>query len=266
MSKEPPLVLYVPPEGVVATRAELAARPVEAELFAELGVLLPAAAVLADPALPRGCFAAAVAGRRQPDERGDAAAACQRLLALGQRHAAELLDARAAQALLDLLHDLQPVLVEAAESSFEAAYLARRLQALLAEQVPVLDLRAILEALLRHRALAPSETPEEDADDEVRLALQHTIVAPLRRDGTLTVHLADAAPLSADARNTLHAAVARAAAEDRAANRPTVLLTRRDRRRALREALAGHEPALTVLAYDDLPPDFAIEVGIPVAG
>jgi flagellar biosynthesis component FlhA len=266
MTSECPLVLHVAPYAVPAACAELEAFPIERALFDALGLLVPPAAVRADPLLPRGWFAVTIAGRRVTDEPGDAAVACRRLHTLARHHAAELIDARSAQALLDLLHDLEPVLVEAVEATFDAAYLARRLRALLAEGVPVLDLRAILEALLRHRALAPPDAPEEDYDDDVRLALQHTITAPLRRGGTLTVHLADAAPLTEDVRAALHAAVARAAAEDQAVHRPTVLLTRRDRRRAVRDALAGHESAVTVLAYDDLPPDLAIEVATPVAG
>ncbi len=91
-----------------------------------------------------------------------------------QKHAHELLGHQDVQQLLDVLAKSAPKLVEElVPKTLPLATVARVLQSLLAEKVPIRNLRTICEALLEHGARSP------DADSllaEVRVALGRQIV------------------------------------------------------------------------------------------
>lgn len=257
-----------------AARRAIGEHGFEERVLLRHGLLLPTVIVHGDAALPSGCHVLCIDGARGTVGQGPL---LDGLWQAVEARAADLLDDAATRVLLDLLHDSHPVLVEAARARFDLSFVRRRLQALLAEGIAIVDLRTILEALLLVRgyqaapptadetALAPGEAT---FDREVRSALRHAIVSPLTTGGWLEVHLLDerwraalAAPLGPAEQIELRRAVAAALGDARQA----VLLTDAQTRPVLRQLLIGQWPRLSVLAFSDLPLDLNIRPLDPIA-
>ena len=111
-----------------ATLALLAERSFEAAVFALRGFLLPPVAVEVDASLLPGRFVVAVNGERGPLVSEPLMTQLWRDV---ESNGAALLDLDGTRALLDLLHDESPVLVEAVHARFDLPFVHRRLQALL---------------------------------------------------------------------------------------------------------------------------------------
>ncbi len=266
-------VLVAAGEQDAAQRA-LAAPAFERSVLLSQGLPLPPVTVQGDAALRAGHVVACINGERGGVEEGPVVDSLWRAI---RSRGAALLDDEATRTLLDLLHDSHPVTVDAARARFDLPFLRRRLQALLAEGIAINDLRGILESLLilRGYQIAPPAADERALvlseaayDREVRAGLRHVITLPHVRQGQLEVHVVEevwrtalSSPPSPVDLSRLRRAVA-AAIGDRA---DAVLLTDAESRVILRELLRHEWPGLTVLAFNDLPPDLNICVLDPVA-
>jgi hypothetical protein len=251
--------------------------PLDHVLFRRIGLLVPPATQAVDPALAPGWFRVRLNDLRWPAERGDADARAQRACELATAHAAHLLTPAAVSCLLDLLHDEHPVLVDTVHQRVELPLLTALLRTLLADRVPITDLRAILEAMLLAHGMQSVPVPLTLADykREARHALRHAIAAPHQVRGTLHVHLlaevlqarlARGEPLSPTKVMALHAELAARAAEDARAGHECVVLTSDEARRVLRPLVAVALPAVRVLAYTDLYETLNVSPGAPVEG
>ncbi|HEU4385822.1 MAG TPA: flagellar biosynthesis protein FlhA [Anaeromyxobacteraceae bacterium] len=205
--------------------------------------------------------AAALGPVRQPLECVAAAAA-----AALRRHAHRLVGVQEVQSLLDALEPEAPALVREAGRQLPPALLAEMLRRLLQEEVPVRNLRAILEAALEAGGGARGAAALAEA---CRRALARHIAHRLAEEGPLAALLLDPAAEAAlrDALAGEHAALdpestngllGRIEAELGAAQEAPVLLAAPDLRRALRNLVAPRFPRLPVLSYDELPPEQAV--------
>lgn len=204
-----------------------------------------------------------------------------------RRHAGALLRADAYAQVLDLARERSPRLVAAALQRFDIGFLVELLRELLDEDVAIVDLRAILEALLAidavvevddgleavflpaggHVAALGSAKPvaaltPSDCAECVRAALRRQICDRCTGGSvTLAAHLLapdiedrllDAAPLTADEHERLVRAVAARTGWRRVGVLDGVLLTTLPLRRRLREALRCELPDVPVLSYREL--------------
>ncbi len=253
--------VFVDPADLVEAVGAIGEGAFADTVFCHVGVPLPDPVVTVDPRLAPGHVAVAVDGRRGPVQLNHAGAA---LWATVQALGAALVDDDTAQLMLDLLHDRHPALVASAEACFTTPFLRARLQALLAEGVPVVDLRRILEALLD--VLGRVQVPpgaDPDAwqpgpavfDREVRIALREAIVTPHLRDGVLVLYLVHDRWREALAAGLDEADVARLRHDvDATVASEPVLIIDDDVRAALWAALAPHRRDVTVLGYGELWP------------
>ena len=205
--------------------------------------------------------AAALGPVRQPLECVAVAAA-----AALRRHAHRLMGVQEAQSLLDALEPEAPALVREASRQLPPALLAETLRRLLQEEVPVRNLRAILEAALEAGGATRGAAALAEA---CRRALAHHIAHRLASDGPLLALLLDPAAeaLLREALAGEHAALdpesaggllGRIEAEIRATPGAPVLLAAPDLRRPLRNLVAQRFPGLPVVSYEELPPELPV--------
>ena len=182
------------------------------------------------------------------------------------RSAHLLVGIQEAQVLLDGLEPAAPALVREAERQLPPVLLADVLRRLVEEGVSVRPLRTILEALLEAGGAARGAPALAEA---ARRALRRHIGHRCAGAGPLDALLLDPA-LEGALRDAL-AGEALALAPDVAARlleglerevrdhgAPPVVLASGDVRRALRGLVAPRFPRVSVLAYDDLPPELPV--------
>lgn len=195
-----------------------------------------------------------------------------------RRHAHQLLGLDETQRLLDRLALRHPALVRAVvPGRVELATLTEVLRRLVAEGVPLGDLRDLLEAL----AALPAEADRDPArlTERLRRALGRHITAPLLRDRRLPVLVLD--PLVEEALHDAVRATARGAdtlaldpaladdilaalerelraCADRDGIVAPALVTTAELRRHLRRLVAETHPRLTVLGWPELAPDLEV--------
>jgi type III secretion protein V len=260
---------------------EAAIDGVREQLFAQLGLVLPAVHVQARAELaPRGvvlalsevplpgCEMLAVEGAQQA-----ANAIAQLLSRAARRHAAELLGLQETQALLDGLERSAPALVHnTVPKPVSLKLLAEVLRRLLAEGVSIRPLGQILEAL--GAETAQGDDPSK-LGERVRLRLSRQITFSRAHRGVVTLHpldpmiedaLRDAAAASADAgglalppdqAREIVVAVQQAIAEREGA--PCTLVTQPDVRRQLSKLLQTELPEVAVLSYAELASDARVD-------
>jgi type III secretion protein V len=181
------------------------------------------------------------------------------------RSAHQLVGVQEAQVLLDALEPSAPALVREAGRQLSPALLAEVLRRLVEEGVSIRPLRTVLEAMLE---AGPQRGPAALAEAS-RRALRRHIGHRAAGDGPLVALLLDARAEAAvrDARAgealALDPAVATAlldalGEELRGHDEPPVLLASPDVRRALRGLVAPRFPRLSVLAYEELPPELPV--------
>jgi type III secretion protein V len=254
------------------------------QLFAELGVPLPAPRLRVTESLPGRAFAVSlheVPARvlEVPKDVPDREAA-----AFVMRHATDLLRARAAdflglaetQRLLDELEQLAPAVVRnVVPKPVTLTLLADILRRLVEEGVSIRDLRAILEGLA---TLATNEKDPLNLSEQLRAQMRRAITHRLTR-GQHQLSVITLDPLIED---TVRRAITRtpsgafltlapAAGRDivlsvkRAvneaalpANARVILLTQPDVRRFVKKMLDHEIPAVTVTSYAELLPEVAL--------
>lgn len=195
-------------------------------------------------------------------------------LALAQavrKAAPELLGVDETQRLLRAHERDYPALVrEVVPRRIDLARLAEVLRRLLAEGVPVSDLRDVLEAVAREREL-PADTGElvERVRAQLQRRLTHRFAASgrvdaLMLDGEAEDAVRDAVrgtptgprlALEPDFAEALLSSVRR----EREAHPGAVLLAPAELRRHLRQLLAAEQPEVPVLAFHELLPDVEVE-------
>ncbi len=190
------------------------------------------------------------------------------------QHAHELLGHEEVQQLLDVLARRAPKLVEnLIPDTVPLGSVVQVLQQLLAEQVPIRDIRSIAEALAIHGS--PSQEPG-DLTAAVRAALGRQIVQHISPAAeelpvmTLDPQLeqllqqgmqAGAGPaLEPTLADRLMSAVGEAAQRQQAEGRPAVLLVGPQLRAPLARVLRSQIPELHVLAYTEVPDDKQIRL------
>ncbi len=242
---------------IVAAPDELALVGIEAAAEPDPLTGRPVAVIAARDAARAGALGAV----RGPLDRALAAAAA----ALG-RSAAVLMGVQEVQALLDRLEPAAPALVREASRQLPPALLAEVLRRLLEEGVSIRPLRTILEALLEAGGGTRGAPALADA---ARRALRRHLGHALAGDGPLAALLLDPAAeelvrqaltgesLAMDPRLAT-ALVDGLAVQLGAHPEPPVLLTSPDVRRALRGLIAPRFPRISVLAYEELPPELPV--------
>jgi type III secretion protein V len=189
-----------------------------------------------------------------------------------RRRAADFLGLQEVRGLLDSLERTHPALVrETLSRAAPLPRLAALLRRLAGEGVPLRDLRAVLEAAL---ARAAGQPDDQEAAELMRIELRRQIAAPLMKDGTLAVHLADAdleeavreslrkgpdgvvrSALEPELLAELRVAVRAASTASAAAGVPTAVLAEAGVRPHLRRLLEDEFPDAAVISYAELPPD-----------
>lgn len=210
-----------------------------------------------------------------------------------RREAGSLLTFPIARFLCDRLQLVFPDLVASARARHGEPVLTRVLRALLDEEIAIRDLRTILDCLASYHGAVPVDMSREivffaspgtaspiemgmpaerdpvvDLIECVRVSLRRYISHKYTRGAaTLVVHLVDPdleqrlgdpAPLTADERARLLAAVAAEMPETLAAPLPVILTTAGLRAR-LRREIHREYPRLAVLSYQELSPDMNIQ-------
>ena len=186
-----------------------------------------------------------------------------------QAHAHELLGHEEVQQLLNGLAKSAPRLVEdLVPKSLALGVVVRVLQGLLAEHVPIRNLRTIVETLAEH---APRSQDPQVLQAQVRIALGRQIVQDIAGNGvelpvvTLEPELEQLlqAGLSAQPGNNaalepglaerLQTRLAESAARQEAAGEPAVLMVAPQLRAALARFTRAGVPSLHVLAWNEVP-------------
>jgi type III secretion protein V len=204
--------------------------------------------------------AAALAPVRGPLARVAASAA-----AALRRHVYRLVGVQEVQALLDGLEPTAPALVREVGRQIPPAVLADVLRRMLEEEVSIRPLRTILDAMLE---CGTSRGPAALAES-CRRALSRHIASRWTSSGPLEALLLDPRAEMAvrDALDGEYAALDPEAAlsllggleaELRASPQPRVLITGTDVRRAVRNLVATRFPKLSVVSYEELPPELAV--------
>ena len=187
---------------------------------------------------------------------------------LVREHAAELLGHEEAQALLDTLRKAAPKLVEdLTPKTLPLAVVVRVLQNLLAEKVPVRQIRQIAEALIEHGA---SSSDPATLTAAVRNALGrfivqeingmnpelpvYTLAPPLERILQDSVN-GNTAALEPNLAERLHQSLADCVQRQEARGEPSVLLVPGGVRGVLSKMFRHGVPSLQVLAYSEIPED-----------
>ena len=185
-----------------------------------------------------------------------------------REHAAELLGHEEAQALLETLKKAAPKLVEdLTPKTLPLAVVVRVLQNLLAEKVPVRQIRQIAEALVEHGASIQDPVALTAA---VRIALGrfivqeingmkpelpvYTLAPPLERILQDSVS-GNAAALEPGLAERLQQSLSDCAQRQEARGEPAVLLVPGAVRSVLSRMFRHGVPALQVLAYSEIPED-----------
>ena len=187
---------------------------------------------------------------------------------LVREHAHELLGHEEAQALLDTLKKAAPKLVEdLTPKTLPLAVVVRVLQNLLAEKVPVRQIRQIAEALIEHGA---STSDPAALTAAVRTALGrfivqeingmnaelpvYTLAPPLERILQDSVN-GNTAALEPNLAERLHQSLADCVQRQEARGEPSVLLVPGGVRGVLSKMFRHGVPSLQVLAYSEIPED-----------
>jgi len=195
-----------------------------------------------------------------------------------QRHAHELLGREEVQQLLDNLGQRYPKLVEdLVPDTVSLGTLVKVLQGLLAEGIPITDLRTIMEALADGAAQGRANDPQALVA-KVREALGRAIVQRINGteaelevitlDPSLEQLLQQSVGNGTDAGTGLepglaeriHQALQDAAQRQEMAGKPAVLLVSPDLRPVLARFVRKTIPGLHVLAYTEVPEDKQIKV------
>jgi len=185
-----------------------------------------------------------------------------------REHAAELLGHEEAQALLDALKKAAPKLVEdLTPKTLSLAVVVRVLQNLLAEKVPVRQIRQIAEALVEHGASTqdPAALTAAVRNALGRFIVQeingmkpelpvYTLAPPLERILQDSVN-GNAAALEPGLAERLQQSLADCAQRQEARGEPAVLLVPGTVRGVLSRMFRHGVPALQVLAYSEIPED-----------
>jgi flagellar biosynthesis component FlhA len=194
-----------------------------------------------------------------------------RLEAALRSFAPELLGLEETQRLLDGVTRDYPTLVrDVVPRRIDTATLAELLRRLVAEGLPILDLRDVLEAIARQKEV---ERDPALLTERVRAALTRQITHRHARDRRVDALLLDAEAeeavrgairqtekgaqlaLEPDLADALLASVQRAAD----AQKRAVIVTSAELRRHVRRLVEGDHPRLAVLAYHELSPDVQVE-------
>lgn len=186
-----------------------------------------------------------------------------------RRHADWLVDPQVTEQLLARLSDDFPVLVRAARKAVGIDQITIVMRALLAEGVPIRDLRTILESLVEHSLLDVETEPIAF----VRTALAGTIAGGLARQSrTVVVYLLDprfetlVAESSDGFPGPAQSLLVEAVLDELGHLPPTAqtpaLLVPDRLRLPVRRLLRGPVPELTVVSYGDIPSRFNVQ---PVA-
>ncbi|XVV17366.1 FHIPEP family type III secretion protein [Actinoplanes sp. CA-131856] len=242
------------PEGTVlvnATPDELSALNVEAVATTHPETHRPASIVVAEHA---GMLEAA--GLITWDPLGYLVACLAEAL---RANAHRLLTTASAGDIMLALSKAWAALVRAADEFLPVGDLVAVLQDLLRDRVSILNMRLILELMLR---CATEDVPREQWMARIRAGLSRQITArALGGAATLAVHLVDPA-LEEIAGTPAGAGELRRALDRERPGPGSSVLTRESCREAVREALHRRFPAVTVLSDNDLTTD----VGITVTG
>jgi type III secretion protein V len=173
-----------------------------------------------------------------------------------RRNAHHLLGVQEVQCLLDDLEPQAPALVREVSRQVPATLLAEVLRRLVEEGVSIRPFRAILEAVLQAGAGTQPAAPLAEA---CRRALRRQLGHAHARDGPLPVLLLDPAAEQAIrealAGEMLALDPARALA---LLDALAAVLVSPDVRRAVRLLVASRFPRLSVLAYEELPPELRL--------
>ena len=187
---------------------------------------------------------------------------------LVREHAAELLGHEEAQALLDTLKKAAPKLVEdLTPKTLPLAVVVRVLQNLLAEKVPVRQIRQIAEALIEHGATTsdPATLTAAVRNALGRFIVQeingmnpelpvYTLAPPLERILQDSVN-GNTAALEPNLAERLHQSLADCVQRQEARGEPSVLLVPGGVRGVLSRMFRHGVPSLQVLAYSEIPED-----------
>jgi type III secretion protein V len=182
------------------------------------------------------------------------------------RNAHHLVGVEEVQALLASLEERAPALAREASRHIPPALLAEVLRRLLEEGVPVRALRTVVQAVLEAGAGA---RPAWQLAEHCRRALGRHLAHRLAEGGPLEVLLLDP---ETEARIRGALAAGRPALDPPAAGElldrlaaelcpdegTPVLLTSTDVRRAVRDLVAPRHPRLSVLSYEELPPEWPV--------
>jgi len=187
---------------------------------------------------------------------------------LVREHASELLGHEEAQALLDTLKKAAPKLVEdLTPKTLPLAVVVRVLQNLLAEKVPVRQIRQIAEALIEHGATTsdPATLTAAVRNALGRFIVQeingmnpelpvYTLAPPLERILQDSVN-GNTAALEPNLAERLHQSLADCVQRQEARGEPSVLLVPGGVRGVLSRMFRHGVPSLQVLAYSEIPED-----------
>ncbi|MEM7204185.1 MAG: flagellar biosynthesis protein FlhA [Planctomycetota bacterium] len=191
-----------------------------------------------------------------------------------RRNAAEFLGVQETKDMMDRLGERMPALVNAVmPSQMKVQEITETLKLLLREQVPIRDMRAILESLARwaSRTGQDGRAIKDNPDllnELVRRDLRRTICASVAPASKRLVCYALAndiersiaeGPLSVEEKMQIRAAVARRIDTRHHLSGNPVLLVHPDLRIAVRELLEPELPDVSVLSEHEIPPDYAYE-------
>ena len=276
---------------------EAAAEHIEQAIFDRYGLMLPPVKVERDPASVSG-MRLRINHVRTPHQSTGDAAGCLELREHVYRGAAVLVTEDSVRLALNLVYDSFPRLVETALDRFPVSPLLTEIaRALLAEAVPISDMRGVLEALLN--VCGPTSADFElkiafssnagmlcqveagealgtsEFADCVRAWLRAAIAQTYcQRTNEMTVHLVHSdvegwirarrheGPTQEE-REKLVATVSAALAPN--GKDVPVLLTTSGVRRTLRRFLEREFPNLVVLSYQELPNELSIVQASPIS-
>jgi type III secretory pathway component EscV len=185
--------------------------------------------------------------------------------------ASELLGLDETQRLLDALQARHPALVrELVPKKIEAAQLAELLRRLVAEDVPLGDLRDVLEAIAREAGADPADAGT--FIERVRARLARRITHRVTRDGraiTLSLDgsaedairgaLRDDRPGGLALEPDFADAILASLRQEREQHPDAILVVPPDLRRAVRSLVEAEHPRLPVVAYNELLPDVELD-------
>ena len=198
------------------------------------------------------------------------------VVATVRRELHRIVDDAATELMLFQLDGAAPGLSAVAGRVLPMPVLTSVLRGLLREQVSVLNLRRIVELLLRHETVAGDGGDVDDVEEKrlarVRVGLRDQLGAAVAK-GAVTLPAHALAPelarsVAAEARpggthpptGATTRLVAAARAERDRNPQVSVIVTQPQHRPAVRDALHPYLPALTVLSLDEVPPQLAVVI------